>query len=82
MQGEFLVTLQLEVAHHFIKRFARGRARRDEDPGTFGASETPKTLMFDPYQLSSHGAPRRRVRRRAREAVYMRQFRRSVGHPT
>jgi hypothetical protein len=49
MQGEFLVALQLEVAHHFVKRFARGLTRRDEDPGAFGATETPKTLLFDPY---------------------------------
>jgi len=82
MRRKLPVALQLEIPHHFIKRFARGRARRVEDPRTFGATETPKTLPFDPYQLPSHCAPHRRARECTREGVYMRQFGWSVGHPT
>ena len=72
MRRKLPVALRLEIPHHFIKRLARGRARRVEDPRTFGATETPKTLPFDPYQLPSHCAPHRRARERTREGVYMR----------
>jgi hypothetical protein len=64
MQSELSVALRLKVLHHFVKRPARGRAGRVEEPAAFGATKTPKTLLFDPYQLPSHGAPRRRARRR------------------
>jgi hypothetical protein len=49
------VALQLKVPHHFIERFAGGRARRLESPATFGATKTPKVLLVDPYQLPAHG---------------------------
>jgi len=55
MQCELSVALQLEALHHFIERFASGSARRLEDPGAFGAAKTPKTLVFNPYQLPIHG---------------------------
>jgi len=55
MQREFLVALQLEVAHHLIERSAAGRTRRLEPPATFGATKTPKTLLLNPYQLPAHG---------------------------
>lgn len=47
-----LVAPQLEVPHHFIKGIARGRARRVEHPGAFGAAPTPKTVFFDPNEIS------------------------------
>jgi hypothetical protein len=65
VQCELPIALQFKVAHHFVKRLARGRAGRVEEAAAFGAPKTPKTLLFDPYQLPSHGAPRRRARRRA-----------------
>jgi hypothetical protein len=74
MRREPSVALQLKVLHHFVERFACGRAGRLEDPGTFGATKTPKTLLFDPYQLPSHDAPRRRARRRTRDEFYIRQL--------
>jgi len=55
MQCKFSVALQLEVAHHFIERCAGERARRLEPPATFGATETLKTLLLNPYQFSAHG---------------------------
>ncbi len=58
MRCKLLVALQLKVPHHFIERVARGRAGRIEDPGAFGATKTPKTLLFNPYQLPIHGGPR------------------------
>ena len=123
MQCELSVALQLKVPHHFIERLANGRARRVEDPGAFGATPTPKTLLFNPYQFPTHGslcrfaqrgltaclelASRQRTKRSPFAAaycliaaedrhpvwawrkmrkgtgrVYMRQFGRSVGHPT
>jgi hypothetical protein len=33
MQSKRFVTLRLKVPHHFIERFAVGRAGRVEDPG-------------------------------------------------
>jgi len=53
MQCKLFVALQLEVAHHFIERCAAGRTRRFEQPATFRATKTPKTL--NPYQLAAHG---------------------------
>jgi len=44
MQCKFFVALQLEVAHHFIERCARGRTRRLEPPAAFGAAKAPETL--------------------------------------
>jgi hypothetical protein len=58
MQCKLLVALQLKVPHHFIEKFASGRARRVEDPDAFGATKTPKTLLFNPYQFPTHGGPR------------------------
>ena len=52
MQRKLLVALQLKVPHRFIERPASGRARRVKDPGAFGATPTPKTGMFDPYELT------------------------------
>jgi hypothetical protein len=52
MQRKLLVALQLKVPRRFMERFASGRARRVEDPGAFGATPTPKTVMFDPYKLT------------------------------
>jgi hypothetical protein len=49
MGFKFLVALQLEVAHHFIERCAGGRTRGFEPPPTFGATETSKTLLLNPY---------------------------------
>jgi len=57
MQRKLLVALQFKVPHRFIEGFASGRARRIEDPGAFGATPTPKTLLFNPYQLPAHGHP-------------------------
>jgi hypothetical protein len=56
MRGKLSVALQLEVAHHFVERPAVGRTRRLETPATFGATKTPKTLLFNPYQLPPHRA--------------------------
>jgi hypothetical protein len=58
MQCKLLVALPLEIFHRFVERLARGRARSVENPGAFGATPTPKTPLFDPYQLPSHGTPR------------------------
>jgi hypothetical protein len=55
MGCEFPVALQLEVAHHFIVRFTRGRIGSFESPATFGTTKTPETLLFNPYQLPTHG---------------------------
>jgi hypothetical protein len=52
---KLFVALKLEVAHHFIERFAFRSTGRFEPPSTFGATKTPKTLQFDPYQLPAHG---------------------------
>ena len=54
MQCKRFVALQLEVAHHFIERFAGGRTRGFEPPATFGATKTLKTLFLNPYQLPAH----------------------------
>jgi hypothetical protein len=54
MGCKLLVALQLEVAHHFIERFAGGRTRGFEPPATFGATKTLKTLFLNPYQLPAH----------------------------
>src|ERR1700681_1557847 len=54
MGCKLFVPLQLEVAHHFIERFAGGRTRRLEPPATFGATKTLKTLFLNPYQLPAH----------------------------
>jgi hypothetical protein len=59
MGCEFFVALQLEVAHHFIERFADGRTRRFEAPATFGTSKASKTLLLGPYQLPAHDRLRR-----------------------
>jgi hypothetical protein len=52
MGCKLFVALQLEVPHNFIKGIARGRARRVEHPGAFGAAPTPKTVCFDPNEIS------------------------------
>src|ERR1700730_6436551 len=54
MGCKLLVPLPLEVAQHFIERWAGGRSRRLEPPVTFGATKTPKTLFLNPYQLPVH----------------------------
>jgi hypothetical protein len=53
---KFFVALQLEVGHHFIERFTGGHGRSSEPPPTFGATETSKTLLLNPYQPSGHGS--------------------------
>jgi hypothetical protein len=58
MQFELFVSLQLEVAHHFIESRAGERSRRLEPPTTFGATKTPKTLLVNPYQVPGHGTKR------------------------
>jgi hypothetical protein len=55
MQCELSVALQFKVSHHFIERSASGSAKRLEDPGAFGATKTPKSLLFNPYQRPIHG---------------------------
>src|SRR5450755_4351594 len=55
MGFKFFVALQLEVMHHFIERCAGGQARRFEPPSTFGATETSKAFLVNPYQLPAHG---------------------------
>ena len=59
-----LVALQLKVPHHFIKRFASGRARGVEDPGAFGAA--PTTAFFDPNELACCRHYRRTTKSRVR----------------
>jgi hypothetical protein len=54
MGGKLFVALQLEVSHHFIERFTRGRGRRIKPPGAIRASKTAKTVFFDPYKLAWH----------------------------
>jgi hypothetical protein len=61
MQCKLFVALQLEVAHHFIERCAGGRSRRSAPPATFGATKTPKTLLFNPHQFPAHGRLCRRA---------------------
>ncbi len=55
MQCKLFVSLELEVAHHFIERCASGCTRGFESPATFGATKTPKTLLFNPHQFPIHG---------------------------
>lgn len=52
MRRKFLVALQLKVPLRFVERFASERPRRVEYPGTFGATPTLKTVMFDPHELT------------------------------
>ena len=54
MGGKLFVALQLEVLHHFVERFTRGRSRRLKPPGAFRASKTEKAPFFDPYKLAGH----------------------------
>jgi hypothetical protein len=54
MRRKLFVALQLEVAHHFIERWADDRARSFEPPATLGATKTPKMLLLNPYQLPAH----------------------------
>src|ERR1700730_6806632 len=63
MQRKLLIALQLKVEHRFIEGFASERARGVEDPGAFRATPTSKTLLFNPYQLPTHGCPCRRAHR-------------------
>src|SRR5277367_4599494 len=61
MGCKLFVPLQLEVAQHFVKGSAGGRPGGFEPPVTFGAAETLKTLLLNPYQLTAHGRLRRCV---------------------
>jgi hypothetical protein len=54
MGCKLFVALQLEVPHHFIEGFTRGRCRRMKPPGAFRASKTAKTVFFDPYKRAWH----------------------------
>jgi hypothetical protein len=54
MGFKLFVALQLEVAHHFIERFAFRSTGGFEPPSTFGATKTLKTLQLNPYQLPAH----------------------------
>ena len=55
MGFKLLVAQRLEVAQHFIERVAFRVTGRFEPPSTFGATKTPKTRQFNPYQLPAHG---------------------------
>ena len=63
MRCEFFVALQCKVLHQFVERFASESARRVEDPGAFRAAPTRKTRLVNPYQLPTHGGPRRTPKR-------------------
>jgi hypothetical protein len=52
MQRKLLIALQLKVPLRFIERLASEPVRGVEDPSAFGATPTPKTFMFDPYELT------------------------------
>ena len=52
---KLFVAQQLEVAHHFIERFAFRSTGGFEPPSTFGATKTLKTLSLNPYQIPAHG---------------------------
>jgi hypothetical protein len=52
---KLFVALQLKAAHHFMEGIAGRSTRRFELPVTFGAPETPKTILLNPHQLSAHG---------------------------
>jgi hypothetical protein len=54
MGRKLLIALQLEVAHRFIERLARGPTGGFEPPATFGTGKTLKTLLFNPDQLPPH----------------------------
>ena len=43
MQRKLFVALQLEVAHHFIERWAGDRARSFEPPATLGGRRSSST---------------------------------------
>src|SRR5580704_12188587 len=51
-----VVTLQLVVLHHVLKRFTDGCSRSMEHPCAFRATPAQETLVFDPYQFSAHGS--------------------------
>jgi hypothetical protein len=55
MQCKLFVSLQFEVAHHFVEGCAGGWTRRLEPPTTFGTTKTPKSLLFNSYQFPAHG---------------------------
>jgi len=55
MQCKLSIALQLEVAHHFVEGCAGERARRFEQPATFGTTKTPKMRLLNPHQLPAHG---------------------------
>src|SRR5271165_3857474 len=57
MQHKLLVALRFKVPQRFIERPAGRRARGVKDPGALGATPTPQTLLFNPYQLPTHGCP-------------------------
>ena len=59
MGCKLFVALQLEVAHHFIERYAGGSTRRFKPPAACGATKTPKMLLLNPFQSSVHGRPLR-----------------------
>jgi hypothetical protein len=78
MGFELFVAVQLEVAHHFIERFACRSAGGFEPPSTFGATKTLKMLQLNPYQLPAHGCLYRaneyqRAVAGIKTAVYIRQ---------
>jgi hypothetical protein len=41
MEGKLFVALQLEVLHHFIEGFIRGRSRRLKPPGAYKLAGHP-----------------------------------------
>lgn len=61
MQCKFFVSLQLEVAHHVIERWASGCTRGFEPPATFRATKTSKALLFNPHHFPTHGRLCRRA---------------------
>jgi len=64
--GKLLVALQLEIPHHFIKGFARGRAGGLEGPGACGTTKTTKMTSFNPHELASRGHQKWKIKFRVR----------------
>lgn len=57
MGGELLFALRLEGLYHFIESHTGRVAGRPKPPSAFGATETSKLRLLNPYQLPAHGAP-------------------------
>jgi hypothetical protein len=53
MRDKLLVALQLEVPHHFIEKFTRGRSPKNQTARSFRASKTAKTRLFEPCKRTA-----------------------------